>query len=58
MEEEVGGSGGGMAIAGAEFLEWAEFGGAGGAEEFVPGGGTEGGDAGEAASMRRKSTAR
>ena len=50
MEEEVGGSGRSVAIAGAEFFEGVELGGAGiVGEEFVPGVGAEGGDAGEPA---------
>ena len=50
MEEEVGGSGRSVAIAGAEFFEGVELGGARiVGEEFVPGVGAERGDAGEAA---------
>jgi hypothetical protein len=49
MEEEVGGSRWSVAVAGAEFFEGVEFRGARiVGEEFVPGVGTEGGDAREA----------
>jgi hypothetical protein len=48
VKENIAGGGDGVASAGADFAEGMQFGGTRGAEEAVPGVGTEPGDTGEA----------